>query len=311
MAIDQVATREGAVGLDKHGIEPEGSVWWNLAPAALYEHALAAGDGTLAEGGPLVVSTGVHTGRSPKDKFVVREPKSEGRIWWGAINQPIEESNHDALGARLREHLSAAPNLYVIDAFAGADPAERLAVRVVSESAWHALFAQTMFIVPSDDELLAADPEALILHAPTFTADPATDGTRATNFVSLHLTNSEILIGGTEYAGEIKKSIFTLMNDRLPNHGVLSMHCSANVGADGRVAVFFGLSGTGKTTLSTDSDPPADRRRRARLGRGRRLQHRGRLLRQGDQPLAPPASPRSTPPPAGSGRCSRTSSWTR
>ena len=149
-----------------------------------------------------------------------------------------------------------APNLYVIDAFAGADPAERLAVRVVSESAWHALFAQTMFIVPSDDELLAADPEALILHAPTFTADPATDGTRATNFVSLHLTNSEILIGGTEYAGEIKKSIFTLMNDRLPNHGVLSMHCSANVGADGRVAVFFGLSGTGKTTLSTDSTRP-------------------------------------------------------
>ena len=256
MAIDQVATREGAVGLDKHGIAPDGVVWWNLAPAALYEHALAAGDGALAQGGPLVVSTGVHTGRSPKDKFVVREPGSEDRIWWGSINQPIEESNHDGLGARLRDHLAAAPNLYVIDAFAGADPVEQLSVRVVTESAWHALFAQTLFIVPDDEQLLTADPEALILHAPTFTADPSTDGTRATNFVSLHLTRSEILIGGTEYAGEIKKSIFTLMNDRLPNHGVLSMHCSANVGADGRVAVFFGLSGTGKTTLSTDSSRP-------------------------------------------------------
>jgi phosphoenolpyruvate carboxykinase (ATP) len=256
VAIDQVATREGAVGLDRHGLAPEGTVWWNLPPAALYEHALAAGDGQLAEGGPLVVSTGVHTGRAPKDKFLVREPQSEGRIWWGAINQPIEEAQHEALGARLRGYLSSAPNLYVIDAFAGADPAERLTVRVVSESAWHALFAQTMFIVPSDDELVSAEPQALILHAPGFTSDPATDGTRAANFVSLHLTNSEILIGGTEYAGEIKKSIFTLMNDRLPNHGVLSMHCSANVGADGRVAVFFGLSGTGKTTLSTDATRP-------------------------------------------------------
>ena len=234
MAIDQVATREGAVGLDKHGIAPEGTVWWNLRAAALYEHALAAGDGSLAEGGPLVVSTGVHTGRAPKDKFVVREPRSEARIWWGDINQPIEEARHEGLGARLRGHLARARNLYVIDAFAGADPEERLTVRVVSESAWHALFARTMFIVPSDDELLAADPEALILHAPTFTADPTTDGTRAPNFVSLHLTNSEILIGGTEYAGEIKKSIFTLMNYLLPKHGVLSMHCSANVGADGR-----------------------------------------------------------------------------
>ena len=256
MAIDQVATREGAVGLDKHDISPEGTVCWNLPQAALYEHALAAGDGTLAEGGPLVVSTGVHTGRAPKDKFVVREPQSEGRIWWGAINQPIEEANHEGLGTRLREHLSAAPNLYVIDAFAGANPAEQLSVRVVTESAWHALFAQTMFIVPTYEEIAGHQPEALILHAPTFTADPATDGTRATNFVSLHLTNSEILIGGTEYAGEIKKSIFTLMNDRLPNHGILPMHCSANVGEDGRVAIFFGLSGTGKTTLSTDATRP-------------------------------------------------------
>jgi phosphoenolpyruvate carboxykinase (ATP) len=254
--MDQATTsRGGAVGLDTHGITCEGTVWWNLPAAALYEHALAAGDGELAEGGPLVVSTGTHTGRAPKDKFVVREPGSEDRIWWGSVNQPIAEELFTSVRDRLREHLGAG-DLYVIDAFAGADPAHRLSLRVVSESAWHALFAQTMFIVPGDEELQVHAPEALVLHAPSFTADPATDGTRATNFVMLHPTEQQILIGGTEYAGEIKKSIFTLMNDRLPNQGILSMHCSANVGVDGRVAVFFGLSGTGKTTLSTDSDRP-------------------------------------------------------
>ena len=244
------------MGLDTHGMTPTGTVWWNLPAAALYEHAIAAGDGEIAEGGPLVVSTGAHTGRSPKDKFVVREPGSEDRIWWGDINQPISPENHASLGERLRSHLSGPSDLYVIDAFAGADPAERLSVRVVSESAWHALFAQTLFILPSDEDIEAFEPQALILHAPTFAAEGAADGVRQENFVSLHLTDLEILIGGTHYAGEIKKSIFTLMNDRLPTRGVLSMHCSANVGADGRVAVFFGLSGTGKTTLSTDSTRP-------------------------------------------------------
>ena len=257
MAIDQTTTlRSGAVGLDVHGIAPGGTVWWNLSPAALYEHALAAGDAALAEGGPLVVSTGAHTGRSPKDKFVVREPGSQDRIWWGDINQPISEENHGSLGSRLRAHLGAAENLYVIDSYAGADPKERLSVRLVSESAWHALFAQTLFIVPSDEQIAAHEPEALILHAPSFAADGESDGVRRGNFVSLHLTGHEILIGGTYYAGEIKKSIFTLMNDRLPVRGVMSMHCSANVGPDGSVAIFFGLSGTGKTTLSTDSQRP-------------------------------------------------------
>jgi phosphoenolpyruvate carboxykinase (ATP) len=243
------------VGLEAHGIEPSTTVWWNLPVSTLYEHALANGDGQLAEGGALVVSTGAHTGRAPKDKFVVREPGSEDRVWWGSINQPIDEDRHAAIGGRLREHL-AGRELYVIDAFAGADPAHRLPLRVITESAWHALFARSLFIAPSDEELLEHEPEAVVLHAPSFTADPETDGTRAPNFVILHLSRQEILIGGTQYAGEIKKSIFTLMNDLLPNRGVLSMHCSANVGADGRVAVFFGLSGTGKTTLSTDSERP-------------------------------------------------------
>ena len=202
-----------------------------------------------------MVSTGAHTGRAPKDKYLVREPGSEDRVWWGAVNQPIDAAVHASLGERLRAHLGAG-DLYVIDAWAGADPAHRLPLRVVTESAWHALFARTLFIEPTDEELQAHRPEALVLHAPSFAADPASDGTRAGNFVILHLTDQEILIGGTQYAGEIKKSIFTLMNDRLPQRGVLSMHCSANVGADGRVAVFFGLSGTGKTTLSTDSQRP-------------------------------------------------------
>ena len=249
------AARGGAVGLDAHGIAPRAAVWWNLPVAALYERALSSGDAELAEGGALVVSTGAHTGRAPKDKYLVREPGSEDRVWWGAVNQPLDAAVHASLGERLRAHLGAG-DLYVVDAWAGADPAHRLALRVVTESAWHALFARTLFIAPTDEELEAHRPEALVLHAPSFTADPASDGTRAANFVILHLTDQEILIGGTQYAGEIKKSIFTLMNDRLPQRGVLSMHCSANVGGDGRVAIFFGLSGTGKTTLSTDSQRP-------------------------------------------------------
>jgi phosphoenolpyruvate carboxykinase (ATP) len=257
VAIDQATTsRGGAVGLETHGITPSGNVWWNLTPPALYEHAIIAGDAEIAEGGPLVVSTGVHTGRAPKDKFVVREPGSEDRVWWGDINQPISPEHHAGLGERLRAHLAAASDVYVIDSYAGADPKEQLSVRIVTDSAWHALFAQTLFRVPADEELERFQPQALILHAPSFTADGPADGVRQDNFVSLHLTDLEILIGGTYYAGEIKKSIFTLMNDRLPTRGVLSMHCSANVGADGRVALFFGLSGTGKTTLSTDSTRP-------------------------------------------------------
>jgi phosphoenolpyruvate carboxykinase (ATP) len=255
VAIETTAARGGTVGLDAHGIEPRGAVWWNLPVAALYERAIARGDAELAEGGALVVSTGAHTGRAPRDKYLVREPGSEARVWWGAVNQPIDAAVHASLGERLRAHLGAG-EIYVIDAWAGADPTHRLAVRVVTESAWHALFARTLFIEPTDEEIEAHRPEALVLHAPSFAADPAADGTRAENFVILHLTDREILIGGTSYAGEIKKSIFTLMNDRLPERGVLSMHCSANVGADGRVAVFFGLSGTGKTTLSTDSQRP-------------------------------------------------------
>jgi phosphoenolpyruvate carboxykinase (ATP) len=244
--------RQHHADLGAHGIEPAGRVHWNPTTALLYAHALAR-DARLAEGGPLVVDTGLHTGRSPNDKFVVREPGSEGRIWWGDVNAPLAEESFERLREKLVSHLESH-DLYVANAFAGADPRHRLPVRVVTESAWHALFAKTLFIDPTEAELAAHEPEALVLHAPSFEADPEEDGTRSSTFVVLHPTRAEVLIGGTAYAGEIKKSIFTLMNDRLPLQGVLPMHCSANVDEDGSVAVFFGLSGTGKTTLSADPE---------------------------------------------------------
>ena len=240
------------VSLAAHGIDPAGAVFRNPTTSLLYMHALRRGDGRLAEGGPLVVDTGRFTGRSPKDKFVVREPGSEARIWWGEINQPIAEERFDGLRAKVASYLAAQETLYVIDAFAGADPAHRIGVRVVTASPYHALFAKTMFIRPGAGELEAHTPEALVLHAPEVTADPATDETRTETFVVLHPSRAEVVIGGTFYAGEIKKSIFTVMNDRLPLEGVFPMHCSANVGDDDDVAIFFGLSGTGKTTLSAD-----------------------------------------------------------
>src|SRR5262245_57460269 len=235
------------------GLRPTGAVWRNPSVPTLYMHALRGGEGLLAEGGPLVVDTGHHTGRSPKDKFVVREPSSEERIWWGKVNQPLEPEQYDGLREKVVEYLSER-ELYVIDAFAGADAAHRISLRVVTNHAYHALFARTMFITPSEAELEGFEPQAVVLHAPELEADPAVDGTRSGTFIALHPAETEVLIGGTFYAGEIKKSIFTVMNDRLPLAGVLPMHCSANVDDHGRVAIFFGLSGTGKTTLSADPE---------------------------------------------------------
>ncbi len=243
---------EGRIDLADHGIRATGRVYANPTTSLLYTHALARNEGVLAEGGPLVVDTGRHTGRSPKDKFVVREPGSQGRIWWGDVNQALAEEKFHGLREKVVAHLERANPLYVIDAFAGADPKHRISVRVVTDMPYHALFAKTMFIEPSDDELEAFEPQALVLHAPAVDADPEADGVRSNTFVVLHPTRGEFLVGGTFYAGEIKKGIFTVMNDRLPLEGVFPMHCSANVGAEGDVAVFFGLSGTGKTTLSAD-----------------------------------------------------------
>jgi phosphoenolpyruvate carboxykinase (ATP) len=242
------------VDLSVHGIEPSGRVYRNPTTSLLYTHALARGDGRLAEGGPLAVDTGRFTGRSPKDKFLVEEESSRERIWWGEVNQPLAEDRYEGLRDKVTSRLAAATALYVVDAWAGADEAHRIGVRVITAHPYHALFAKTMFIELAPGEEAEFEPQALVLHTPDVEAVPEEDGTRTGTFVVLHPGRTELLVGGTYYAGEIKKSIFTVMNDRLPLEGVFPMHCSANVAEDGRVAVFFGLSGTGKTTLSADPE---------------------------------------------------------
>jgi phosphoenolpyruvate carboxykinase (ATP) len=244
----------GHVELSEHGIDTSAPIYRNPTTALLYTHAIERREGKIAEGGPLAVDTGRYTGRSPKDKFLVQEESSEDRIWWGDVNQPLAEESFGRLRDKVTSQLEAADALYVIDAWAGADPAHRVGVRVITAHPYHALFAKTMFIDLAPGEERSFTPEALVLHTPDLEADPATDGTRSGTFIVLHPGRTELLVGGTFYAGEIKKSIFTVMNDRLPLEGVFPMHCSANVGDDGTVAVFFGLSGTGKTTLSADPE---------------------------------------------------------
>jgi phosphoenolpyruvate carboxykinase (ATP) len=247
-----VAIVTSETGRELHGLEPNGRVIHNPSTSQLYMAAIKRGDGRLAEGGSLAVDTGRFTGRSPQDKFVVDEPGSRDRIWWGSVNHPLDEDRFDRLRAKVVAYLNEREILYVVDAFAGADPEHRIGVRVVTANPYHALFAKTMFIAPTEEELTEHEVQALVLHAPAVEANPEVDGTRTGTFVVLHPSRSEVVIGGTFYAGEIKKSIFTVMNDRLPLEGVFPMHCSANVGDNGDVAVFFGLSGTGKTTLSAD-----------------------------------------------------------
>ncbi len=223
----------------------------NLSSAELYEDALRAGEGMVAAEGPLVVRTGKHTGRSPQDKFFVKESSSEAKIWWGEVNRPISEENYDRLRARLLDYAKDRV-LYAQDCFIGADPAHRRSLRVYTETAWASIFARNLFRRPSANDLTAFEPTFTIINVPSFKADPATEGTRTETAILVHLRRMEIIIVGTEYAGEIKKSAFTVMNYLMPDEGVLPMHSSVNVGADGDPAVFFGLSGTGKTTLSAD-----------------------------------------------------------
>ncbi len=240
-------------GLDRQGIVGSGTVYWNLPAAQLYEHAVARGEAVIAAGGPLVARTGEHTGRSPDDKFVVEAGEAAGEVWWGKVNRPIERERFEALRARIQAHWTGR-DLYVFDGYAGAEPAYRMPVRVITELAWHNLFARNVFLRETAGErLLAFEPRFTVFSAPSFEAEPERDGTRSGTFILVDLEQHQILIGGTQYAGEIKKSIFSVMNYYLPRQGVLSMHCSANYGKDrDDVALFFGLSGTGKTTLSAD-----------------------------------------------------------
>jgi phosphoenolpyruvate carboxykinase (ATP) len=250
-AVHSVELRLDEVDLSVHGLDPTGLVYRNPTTERLYTDALLDGDGVLAQGGPIAFDTGRFTGRSPRDKHIVREPQSESRIWWEGNNE-ISERHFDGIRRKVAAYLSNR-DLYVVDAFAGADPAHRIGVRVVTASPYHALFSKTLFIDATPEELEDFEPQALVLHAPPVTAIPAIDGTRTEVFTILHPTRNEIVIGGSYYAGEIKKAVFTVMNDRLPLEGVLPMHCSANVSRDREaVTIFFGLSGTGKTTLSAD-----------------------------------------------------------
>ncbi len=234
------------------GLAKVATAFWNLSPAELVEETLASGDGVLCNNGALAIDTGEFTGRSPKDKFLVCDDITKDIIWWGDINIKFEPAKFDALYNRVCNFLEGK-EIYVRDSYACADPAYRLNIRVVTETPWSNLFANNLFLRPTTEEIANFNPEWTILCVPNFKADPKIDGTRQHNFAVLNLTRKIILIGGTGYTGEIKKGIFTLLNYILPQEkGVLSMHCSANQGKSGDTAIFFGLSGTGKTTLSAD-----------------------------------------------------------
>lgn len=241
-------------GLSAHGIRNVNTIWWNLSTPALYEQAVQRHEGTVAHLGPLVTRTGQYTGRSPKDRFIVEEATTRDKIHWGKVNHPFDEGQYEKLRARLTAYLQGK-DLFVQDCYTGADPDHRVPIRVVTEKAWHSLFARNMFIQENDPEKLRAHvPEYTILHAPGFKAVPEEDQTYSEAFIILHLGRKEVIIGGTHYAGEIKKSMFSIMNFLLPQKGILPMHCSANYGdSEDDTALFFGLSGTGKTTLSADA----------------------------------------------------------
>lgn len=234
------------------GLDNLGNVFWNLSPAELVEDTVLLGQGVLTDSGALSVSTGEFTGRSPKDRFIVFDDKTEKTVWWGDINKKFDGDKFDALYNRMKAYLTGK-DLYVRDAYACADDSYRLNIRVATEFPWSNMFASNMFLRPTDEEIKNFNPDWHIVCAPGFIADSEIDGTRQHNFAIINFTKKMIIIGGTGYTGEIKKGIFSVLNFILPHeHNVLSMHCSANVGEDNDSAVFFGLSGTGKTTLSSD-----------------------------------------------------------
>lgn len=234
------------------GLTNLGTEYWNLSVSELVEHTLRSGEGQLSDTGALVIKTGEFTGRAPEDRFIVKDELTANTVDWGKVNIAFEPARFEALYQKVAAFLQSKP-VYVQDSQVAADEKYRLKVRVVAQKPWSAFFANNMFMRPSESEILSANPDWTIVCAPDFKANPAQDGTRKHNFVVVNFTRRIVLIGGTGYTGEIKKSIFSILNYVLPlQHGVLSMHCSANIGKNGDTAVFFGLSGTGKTTLSAD-----------------------------------------------------------
>lgn len=241
------------VSLSQQGFPEVATIFANLGTAPLIEHAVRHGEGLLAKDGPFVVATGKHTGRSAKDKFIVRDDETESTVWWGKTNVAMSPEHFAALKEDFIAALADKERLYVADLFGGSQPEHRVNVRVINELAWHNLFIRTLLVRPKPEELAGFEPEYTIIDLPTFRADPAHHGCRSETVVAVNFTEKLILIGGTAYAGEMKKSVFGILNYLLPVKGVMPMHCSANIGADGKTAVFFGLSGTGKTTLSADA----------------------------------------------------------
>ena len=240
-------------GLAAQSISASATVHWNLETAQLVELAITRGEGRLAAEGPLVVETGKHTGRSAQDKFIVRDAQTDAAIWWGKSNKPMEPANFAALKADFIAAVGSKETLFVQDLYGGSQPTNRVNVRVVTEYAWHSLFIRTLLVRPPAHELPAFAADYTIIDLPSFRADPGRHGCRSETVIAINFTEKLILIGGTKYAGEMKKAVFTLLNYLLPVKGVMPMHCSANIGPEGGSAVFFGLSGTGKTTLSADA----------------------------------------------------------
>jgi phosphoenolpyruvate carboxykinase (ATP) len=249
-----VADRVAKHGLDEQGIITPAQLHWNLTTAPLVEHSVQREEGILCKDGPLVVRTGKHTGRSAQDKFTVRDELTDTSVWWGKTNKPMEEAAFDRLHEDFLSALGQKDTLFVQDLYGGSQPEHRVRVRVINELAWHNLFIRTLLVRPEADELPGFVPEYTIIDLPSFRADPERHGCRSETVIAVNLTKKLILIGGTAYAGEMKKSVFGLLNYLLPADGIMPMHCSANIGPDGDTAIFFGLSGTGKTTLSADPD---------------------------------------------------------
>nr|WP_228073794.1 phosphoenolpyruvate carboxykinase [Kordiimonas pumila] len=240
------------VGLDAHGITGTGNQYWNLGTAQLYEEAIRRGEGKIAKDGPLVVKTGKHTGRSANDKFTVRDEGTENAVAWGDVNRPMSQAHFETIHKAFLDHIKGK-DVFVQDLWGGSDPEHRVAVRTIGEFAWHSLFCRTLLVRPTDAETPNMAPQFTIINLPSFKADPATMGCRSETVIAVNFTKGIVLIGGTQYAGENKKSVFSILNYLLPEKGIMPMHCSANIGPEGDVAIFFGLSGTGKTTLSADS----------------------------------------------------------
>jgi phosphoenolpyruvate carboxykinase (ATP) len=248
-----VAHRTPRFSLSDQGIDTNAEIHWNLLTAPLVEESVKRGEGLLARHGPLVVATGKHTGRSANDKFIVRDAETEGSVWWGKTNKGMTPEHFASLKADFLAHLGTKETLFVADLFGGSQPEHRVNVRVVNEYAWHNLFIRTLLVRPEEADLASFMPEYTIIDLPSFRADPERHGCRSETVIAVNFTEKLILIGGTAYAGEMKKSVFGILNYLLPTKGVMPMHCSANIGPEGDTAIFFGLSGTGKTTLSADA----------------------------------------------------------